>query len=91
MSKTIDKALVNEALNQAYNRQKPKPGALFHSDRGTQVAAEDFKKRLNDYGMIQSLSNKDNPYDNTCIESFHSIVKKDYFHHKRLKHLKKQS
>ena len=83
MSKTIDKILVIEALDQAYYRQRPKPGVIFHSDRGTQYTAEDFKRRLNDYGMIQSLSNKGNPYDNACIESFHSIIKKEYVHHVR--------
>ena len=85
MSKTIDKALVIEALDQAYVRQKPLPGIIFHSDRGTQYTAEDFKQRLDQYGMIQSLSDKGNPYDNACMESFHSIIKKEYVHHTRFK------
>lgn len=85
MSTTIDKELVIEALDQAYFRQKPKPGIIFHSDRGSQYTAEAFKKRLNDYDMIQSLSDKGNPYDNACIESFHSIIKKEYVHHTRFK------
>ena len=35
--------------------------------------------------MIQSLSDKGNPYDNACIESFRSIIKKEYVHHTQFK------
>ena len=33
--------------------------------------------------MIVSYSRKGNPYDNACIESFHSTLKKEYIHHKK--------
>ena len=49
----------------------------------------DFKQRLDHYGMIQSLSDKGNPYDNACMESFHSIIKKEYVHHTRFKTFEK--
>ncbi|MBP9478154.1 MAG: integrase core domain-containing protein [Sebaldella sp.] len=37
--------------------------------------------------MELSYSRKGNPYDNTCIESFHAILKKQYVHHKKFKNL----
>lgn len=82
MSKKIDTALTLKALEKAYKNQKPEPGLIFHSDRGSQYISQDYKDKLNQYQMIQSLSNKGNPYDNACIESFHSILKKEYINHK---------
>ena len=40
------------------------------------------KKRFSDEtkGMKGSYSRKDNPYDNACIESFHSVLKKELIH-----------
>lgn len=80
-SKNIDSELVIKALQKAYKNQNPGPGVIFHSDRGTQYTSNDFINKLNEYEMIQSLSNKGNPYDNASIESFHSIIKKEYVHH----------
>jgi putative transposase len=77
--------LVLEALNKAYKRQKPGPGLVFHSDRGTQYTSKDFRDKLKEYKMIQSLSDKGNPYDNACIESFHSIIKKEFVNHENFK------
>jgi len=33
--------------------------------------------RLRKYGMTGSMSRKGNCYDNACIESFHSVLKKE--------------
>ncbi len=33
--------------------------------------------------MELSYSRKGNPYDNACIESFHSVLKKELIHHKK--------
>ncbi|WP_430350638.1 transposase [Thermoanaerobacterium thermosaccharolyticum] len=32
-------------------------------------------------GIVHSFSRKDNPYDNACIESFHSVLKKEEVNH----------
>lgn len=69
--------LVLDALDTAYKRQKPKPGLLHHSDRGSQYACVDYQKRLEKYKMVGSMSRKGNCYDNSCIESFHSTLKKE--------------
>ena len=37
---------------------------------------------MNENGLVHSFSRKGNPYDNACIESFHSILKKEEVHRK---------
>jgi putative transposase len=72
--------LVVAALDQAYEAQQPSEGLLHHSDRGTQYASEEYRARLETYQMQASMSRKGNCYDNACIESFHSILKKEFIY-----------
>jgi transposase InsO family protein len=69
--------LVLGALEAAYEAQKPEKGLLHHSDRGSQYASKDYRDKLEAYFMKASMSRKGNCYDNACIESFHSILKKE--------------
>ncbi|MCT2195985.1 MULTISPECIES: IS3 family transposase [Paenibacillaceae] len=77
MSDRMTKELVLQALRQAYGRQQPDGEVLHHSDRGSQYASHDYQKQLQVYSMTGSMSRKGNCYDNACIESFHSIIKKE--------------
>ncbi|AIQ70958.1 IS3 family transposase [Paenibacillus graminis] len=70
-------ALVSSALDKAYEAQKPDKGLIHHSDRGSQYASADYRKKLKEYHMIRSMSRRGNCYDNACIESFHSILKRE--------------
>lgn len=80
--KTMDADLVVAALDNAYTNQRPEKGmVIFHSDLGTQYMSSKFIKRLQNYGMTQSNSRKGCPYDNACIESFNSILKKERVNH----------
>ncbi|WP_430189202.1 DDE-type integrase/transposase/recombinase [Paenibacillus thiaminolyticus] len=65
------------ALEQAYKAQRPAEGLLHHSDRGSQYASSEYRERLKKYGMNSSMSRKGNCYDNACIESFHSLLKRE--------------
>lgn len=69
--------LVIDALKKAYKAQKPAKGLIHHSDRGSQYASAEYRKLLKQYHMIRSMSRKGNCYDNACIESFHSIIKRE--------------
>lgn len=73
----MTKELVLQALKQAYGRQQPRGSVLHHSDRGSQYASHDYQGLLKEYEMIGSMSRKGNCYDNACIESFHSLIKKE--------------
>jgi transposase InsO family protein len=72
---TVD--LVLSALDQAYEAQKPAEGLIHHSDRGSQYASKEYRKQLEAYKMISSMSGKGNCYDNAVIESFHGILKRE--------------
>ncbi len=53
----------------------PAAGLLFHSDRGVQYAAGDFRAALAQAGLIPSMSRRGNCYDNAAMESFWSTLK----------------
>lgn len=77
--------LVLEALKDAYDAKKPKEGLIHHSDRGAQYASTEYRELLKSYNMISSMSRKGNCYDNACIESFHSILKKELVYCRRFR------
>lgn len=72
--------LVSDALTMAWFRRRPAPGALFHSDRGSQYASHEFQRRLTAYGMRSSMSRKGNCWDNAPTESFFSSLKNERVH-----------
>lgn len=63
------------AFKQAVAYRSPKPGMIFHSDRGSQYCAEDFKKLLVPHQIEQSMSRKGNCWDNAPAESFFKSLK----------------
>lgn len=77
MSNRLTKDLAITALKRAMANQPPKPGLIHHSDRGVQYASKEYIKLLEQKKIKVSMSRKGNCYDNACIESFHSILKKE--------------
>ena len=75
VSKTIDRHLAIEALENAVRNRHPKRGFIFHSDRGSQYASADFRNAVVRHGGFQSMSAAGNPYDNACAESFFRTLK----------------
>ena len=75
MGDSIDSALVLSALDMAVLHRDPAEGLLFHSDRGVQYAAGNFRKALASVGFIASMSRRGNCYDNAAMESFWSTLK----------------
>jgi transposase InsO family protein len=69
--------LVIEAFQRAVSSWSAP--ALHHSDRGVQYAAQDFRQRLNIYGVTPSMSRKANCYDNAAMESFFATLKTECF------------
>ncbi|WP_281940889.1 IS3 family transposase [Paenibacillus tyrfis] len=85
MDERMTKSLVIKALDQAYRLQKPRGEVLHHSDRGSQYASLEYQERLKKYKMKGSMSRKGNCYDNACIESFHSVLKKELVYLEKFK------
>ena len=80
MSPRIDTALVLAALRMAIGRRRPAPGLMFHSDRGSQYASEDYQTELSKHQIISSMSGKGNCYDNAVMESFFGTAKDEHVH-----------
>jgi len=81
----ITKELTILSLEQAVGRENPGDGLIFHSDRGSQYAAYAYQEVLDKYCIRQSMSRKGNCYDNACMESFFSTLKKDIIYGRRFK------
>ena len=52
-------------------------GIILQSDLGTQYTSDLFEGYLMKHKIRHSYSRKGCPYDNACIESFHSVFKKE--------------
>lgn len=71
-------SLVCDALEQAVNsRPRRSSKLIFHSDRGSQYGSAQFRGKLAEMVIIQSMSAKANPYDNAWTESFIGTLKKE--------------
>ncbi|WP_096186060.1 IS3 family transposase [Evansella halocellulosilytica] len=77
--------IVLEALENAYESKNPNKDLIHHSDRGTQYASKEYRQRLESYGMEASMSRTGNCYDNACVESFFSVLKKELLKGRRFK------
>ncbi len=81
----MTKELCIAALEQAFKRQSPAGSVLHHSDRGSQYASHDYQNKMQEYDMVGSMSRKGNCFDNACIESFHSIIKRELVYLEKFK------
>ena len=68
-------SLVREALAMATKARRPLPGLIFHSDRGSQYTAHEFRRLLEDSRIVQSLSRPRQCWDNAVAESFFGTLK----------------
>ena len=78
-------ALVNKALLMAIWSRKPKPGLIWHTDRGSQYASNSHRKILKQHGIKQSMSRKGDCWDNAVAESFFGTLKTELVHHEKFK------
>jgi putative transposase len=75
IGRRIDARLTLGALKAAIASRKPPPGCIHHSDRGSQYAAEDYRKELAKHDLKGSMGRRGNPYDNAKAESFMKTLK----------------
>lgn len=73
----ITRQLVLDAVRMAIAARRPAPGLIFHSDRGSQYAANDTEKLLRAHRMAPSMSGVGNCYDNAVSEAFFSSFKNE--------------
>ena len=67
--------LVKQALIMAIGRRQPDPGLIHHSDRGIQYACDEYRRLLQSYGILSSMSRSGNCLDNAVAERFFRTLK----------------
>jgi putative transposase len=75
LGKRRDAALTAQALRQSARNRDPGPGLTFHSDRGVEYAASEFRRQLARLGMLQSMNRPGKMNDNAHMESFFHSMK----------------
>ncbi len=83
MSELINKELVINALSMALERRKPDAGLIHHTDRGSIYGSDAYRRRLEQSGLIPSMSRKGDCYDNAVAESFFSTLKNELLYGQR--------
>jgi len=79
----IDRMLTLTALEIALRHRRPSPGLIHHTDQGSQYAAYEYQKRLEEVQARPSMSRKGDCYDNAPMESFFSTLKRERVHRRR--------
>jgi transposase InsO family protein len=75
LSSIMTAELVVSALQKAIRKGRVRTGAIIHTDRGSQYAANGFRLLLEQSSFRQSMSGRGNCYDNAQAESFFSRFK----------------
>ena len=76
LTKDMTAESVLEAIKIAQERRNIEKPVIIHSDRGIQFTSELYKEITEK--MKRSYSKKACPWDNACIESFHSLIKREW-------------
>jgi putative transposase len=92
ISKRMTTDLVERALIRAVNVRRPKRGAVFHSDRGSQYSSKRFRALLRKRGLRSSMGDVGACWDNAVVERFFGSLKRDWLlkiHQPTRNHMKK--
>lgn len=77
ISKHNDNKLVMDTLNEALDKEKDVHGLIIHSDQGFQYTSYEYKAICESNGIQISMSRKGTPVDDSPIESWHALLKKE--------------
>ena len=82
LAPTLEAKYVVEAIELAKARRKTDQPLVLHSDRGSQYVSQAYREATEKFQL--SYSHKGYPYDNACIESFHSLIKREWLNRFRI-------
>lgn len=77
LADTMEVSTVIKTINKAKACRNTDLPLIIHSDRGSQYISNAWREATEK--MQQSYSHSGYPYDNACIESFHSLIKREWF------------
>jgi len=83
LSKTMEVICVIDTINKAKARRNMDLPLILHSDRGSQYVSKEYRNATSK--MQRSYSKKGFPWDNACIESFHSLLKREWINRFRIR------
>jgi len=76
LSDNMEVSCVINTINKAKERRNTDLPLIIHSDRGSQYVSKAYRDATKKYQL--SYSHTGYPYDNACIESFHSLIKREW-------------
>ena len=76
LTETMEVSCVTETVRKAMQRRNTDQPLILHSDRGSQYVSKAYREVTEKFQL--SYSHKGYPYDNACIESFHSLIKREW-------------
>ena len=83
LSTTLEAVHVADTVRKAMKLRKVGSPLVLHSDRGSQYVSEAYLEAAKNAQL--SYSKKGYPYDNACIESFHSLIKREWLNRIRIR------
>jgi transposase InsO family protein len=69
--------LICDAITMAAGRGSLQPGAIFHSDRGSQYTSDQFRRHLGAFDLRGSMGRVGQCWDNAMAESFFASLKNE--------------
>ena len=85
MGERITRALVIDRLRIAWFRRRPAAGLIFHSNRGSKYASEDFQRQLTAFAIKGSMSRKGDCWANAVTETLFGSLKVELLHEMRFR------
>lgn len=76
LSKNLETSCVIETIDKAKARRSTELPLIIYSDRDSQYISKEYKQATSK--MKRSYFKKVFPWDNACIESFHSLIKREW-------------
>lgn len=76
---TLVETMLERALEKLPEGSKP----MLHSDQGWHYRYPDYRQRLKEVDLKQSMSRKGNCLDNAAMESFFGTLKSEYFYREK--------
>jgi transposase InsO family protein len=68
---------IMDMLDKAFEKIPDSTNLIFHSDQGWQYQMKHYQYRLQQKGIIQSMSRKGNCLDNSVMENFFGLLKSE--------------